>query len=57
MYNVVILAEQAMTARDAGEVVSLHEDIEDTRHYYVLIPCDNAAERAENSLGMLAAHE
>jgi hypothetical protein len=57
MYNVVILAEQAMTAGDAQEVVSLHEEIEDARHYHVLIPCDNAAQRVEQALGTLAAHE
>lgn len=57
MYNVVILAEQAMTVRDAQEVVSLHENIEDSRYYHVLIPCDNAAQRVENALGTLAASE
>lgn len=57
MYNVVILAEQTLTAGDAAEVVSLHEDIEDARHYHVLIPCDNAARRVEDALGTLAAHE
>ena len=57
MYNIVILAEQAMTAGDAQEVVSLHEDIEDARHYHVLIPCDNAALRVEHALGTLAAQE
>ena len=49
MYNVVILAEQGMTAADAQEVVSLHESIEDTRHYHVLIPCDDAAVQASAS--------
>jgi hypothetical protein len=43
MYNIVILAEQALTAADAQEVVSLHEEIEDTRHYHVLIPAEDAA--------------
>jgi hypothetical protein len=57
MYHVVILAEQLMSQGDAQEVVSLHEEIEDTRHYHVLIPCDNAAQRVENALGTLAAHE
>ncbi len=57
MYNVVILAEQAMTAGDAQEVVSLHEAIEDERHYHVLIPCDNAAQQVDQTLGTLAAHE
>lgn len=57
MYTVVILAEQALTAADAQEVVSLHEDIEDTRHYHVLIPCENAARQAELALGTIAANE
>jgi hypothetical protein len=57
MYTIVILAEQAMTSGDAREVASLHEDIEDTRHYHVLIPCDNAARRVEQTLGTLASHE
>jgi hypothetical protein len=57
MYTIVILAEQAMTAGDAREVVSLHDDIEDARRYHVLIPCDNAARRVEHALGTLAAHE
>lgn len=57
MYDVVILAEQAMSAGDAQEVASLHEEIEDTRHYHVLIPCDNAAERVERALGSLAASQ
>ncbi|MBA2559864.1 MAG: hypothetical protein H0V07_08250 [Propionibacteriales bacterium] len=57
MYNVIVLAEQAMTAGDAAEVVSLHEGIEDARHYHVLIPCDNARVRVESALGSLAASE
>jgi hypothetical protein len=57
MYTIVILAEQALTAGDAQEVVSLHEEIEEPRHYHVLIPCDNAARRVEQALGTLASHE
>lgn len=57
MYNVVILAEQAMSAGDAQTVVSLHESIDDARHYHVLIPCDSAAERVEHALGAMAASE
>jgi hypothetical protein len=57
MYNVVILAEQAMTAADAQEVVALHEDIEEPRHYHVLIPCDNAARQAEVAMGSITASE
>jgi hypothetical protein len=57
MYNVIVLAEQAMSAGDAAEVASLHEGIEDPRHYHVLIPCENAAVNVEGALGALAASE
>lgn len=55
MYNVVILAEQAMTAGDAAEVVSLHEAIEERRHYHVIIPGTDAQQRVETALGTLGA--
>ncbi len=57
MYNVIVLAEQAMSPGDAGEVVSLHEAIEDERHYHVLIPCEDASARVETALGSLGASE
>lgn len=57
MYTIVILAEQAMTLGDAQEVVSLHESIEDTRHYHVLIPCEDAAEKVQMAMGSMAASE
>ncbi|MGH3472069.1 MAG: hypothetical protein ACRDPG_08505 [Nocardioidaceae bacterium] len=57
MYTVIVLAEQAMSAKDAEEVLSLHEAIDEPRHYHVLIPCENAAVRVETALGALAASE
>lgn len=57
MYNVVVLAEQPLSSGDAAEVVSLHEALDDQRHYHVLIPCENAAARVETTLGALAATE
>ena len=57
MYDVIVLAEQAMSAGDAAEVASLHDGIEEPRHYHVLIPCENAAVRVETALGALAASE
>jgi hypothetical protein len=57
MYNVIVLAEQAMSAGDAAEVVSLHDGIEDTRHYHVLIPVDNARVRVETALDSLSGNE
>lgn len=55
MYNVVIVAEQAMTAGDAQEVVSLHEAIEDERHYHVIIPGEDAQERVATALETLGS--
>ncbi len=57
MYNVIILAEQALTTNDARQVTDLHEALEDARRYYVLLPCENAAVRVETALGSLAASE
>jgi hypothetical protein len=57
MYTVIILAEQALSAGDASEVTSLHDAIEDTRHYHVLIPCDDAAAKVETAVSSLAAPE
>jgi hypothetical protein len=56
-YNVVVLAEQALSAGDADEVVGLHDGIDEPRRYHVLIPCENAAARVETALGALAASE
>lgn len=57
MYDVIVLAEQPLSADDAAEIVSLHEAIEEIRHYHVLIPCENAAARVEATLGTLATTE
>jgi hypothetical protein len=57
IYNVIVLAEQAMTAGDAAEVVSLHDGIDEVRRYHVLIPCENAQLQVEAALGSLAASE
>jgi hypothetical protein len=56
-YNVIVLAEQALSDGDAAEVVSLHDGIDEPRRYHVLIPCENAAARVETALGALAASE
>ncbi len=57
MYNVIVLAEQAMSSGDAAGIASLHEAIEDQRHYQVLIPCESAAVRVETTLSALGASE
>jgi hypothetical protein len=54
-YDVVLLVEEAMSAKDAAQVRSLHEEIEDEVRYHVLLPLEDAAARIESSLGTLGA--
>jgi hypothetical protein len=57
MYNVVVLAEQAMSHADAEEVASLHDAIEEPRSYHVVIPCQDAAAQVETTLTALGSGE
>jgi hypothetical protein len=56
-YDVVLLVEQQLTAADARQVRSLHEDLDDPVTYHVLIPLEDAAARIEASMGSLSAGE
>ncbi len=57
-YDVVLLVEQALTAADARQVLSLHEGIDDDQViYHVLLPLEDAAARIEAAMGSLAAGE
>jgi hypothetical protein len=56
-YDVVLLVEHALTAADARQVRSLHEEIEDRVVYHVLLPLEDAAARIESAMGSLAAGE
>jgi hypothetical protein len=56
-YDVVLLVEQALSAQDAGQVLSLHEDLDDPVVYHVLLPMEDAAARIEASMGTLAGGE
>ena len=56
-YDVVLLVEQALTAQDAAQVRSLHEDIEDPVLYHVLVPVEDSAARIEAGMGTLASGE
>lgn len=55
-YDVVLLAEQALTEVDAREVVTLHEELETDQQvrYHLLIPVEDAAARVEATLSTLA---
>lgn len=54
-YNVVLLVEQALSQLDAGQVWSLHDEMEDTVRYHVLLPVENAATTIESGIGALGA--
>ena len=56
-YDVVVLVEHELSAADAAQVRSLHEDIEDRVVYHVLLPLEDAAARIESAMGSLAAGE
>ena len=56
-YDVVLLVEQALTAQDAAQVRSLHEDMEDPVLYHVLVPVEDSAARIEAGMGTLATGE
>jgi hypothetical protein len=56
-YTVVLLVEQALTAADAAQVRSLHEELEAEQEdvdYVVLLPADDAAARIEAALGAVS---
>ncbi len=57
MYDVVLLIEKTLSKLDADQVLSLHEGVEDTVHYHVVLPVEDAASRIETALGSIAASE
>jgi hypothetical protein len=56
-YDVVLLVEQALSANDARQVRSLHDELEDPVVYHVLLPVEDAAARLEASMGSLSGGE
>jgi nucleotide-binding universal stress UspA family protein len=52
-YDVVLLAEQPLSAQDARQVRGLHEGVEAPVHYHLLLPIDDAAGRVESAMGVL----
>lgn len=56
-YEVVLLVEEALSEADAQQVYSLHEQVEETVHYTVLMPVQDAAAQIEAGIGSLGAGE
>ena len=57
MYDVVLLIERAISKADAVQVTGLHDSLDETVHYHVILPCEDAASRIETALGSIAASE
>lgn len=57
MYNVALLIEHGLTPIDADQVVELHEALEETVRYHVLMPVEDAAGQLTTSLGALGGPE
>jgi len=56
-YDVVLLIEQTLTAQDAVQVRSLHDEIDEAVLYHVLVPVEDSASRIEAGMGTLATGE
>ncbi|MGI8523740.1 MAG: hypothetical protein ACR2K3_10595 [Nocardioides sp.] len=56
-YMVVLLVEQALSAADAAQVISLHEELDETVVHHVLLPMEDAAARIEAAMGSLSGPE
>src|SRR4051812_26713652 len=54
-YDVVLLIEQVLTQKDAAQVHSLHEGLDQQVTYHVLLPLEDAAARIESAMGSLTA--
>jgi hypothetical protein len=54
-YDVVLLVEQPLSARDAQQVTELHTDYDEPVAYHVLLPVEDAAARVETAMGALTS--
>ncbi|MCW2783768.1 MAG: hypothetical protein JWP74_285 [Marmoricola sp.] len=54
-YDVVLLIEQQLTAQDAAQVRSLHEDIEDPVLYHLLVPVEEVTPPVETGISALGS--
>ena len=53
MYDVALLVEHRMEDLDADQVVALHEGLDDTVRYHLLLPVPSSAAMLASSLGAL----
>lgn len=53
MFDVALLIERELKALDADQIVALHEGLDDTVRYHLLLPVENSAALLTSSLGSL----
>ena len=53
MYDVVLLIERQLSDLDADQVVALHEGLDDTTVYHLLLPVDTSASMLASSMSAL----
>lgn len=53
MYDVALLIERQLTVLDADQVVALHEGLDDTVRYHLLLPVDTSASMLASSMSAL----
>ena len=55
MYDVALLIERQLAELDADQVVALHEGLDDTVRYHLLLPVDTSASMLASSMSALGA--
>ncbi len=53
MYDVALLIERALNELDTDQIVALHEGLEDTVRYHVLLPVESSASLMAASMGAI----
>jgi len=53
MYDVALLVERALRPLDVDQIVSLHEGLDDTVRYHVLLPVESSAALMAASMGAI----
>lgn len=53
MYDVALLIERQLTDLDADQVIALHEGLDDTVRYHLLLPVDTSASMLASSMSAL----
>lgn len=53
MFDVALLIERQLNGLDADQIVALHEGLDDTVRYHLLLPVENSSDLLMSSMGAL----